>query len=98
MPPYRYFGVFRFLLAALVMLHHFSAHAGPSDIRDALLPYEVGSVAVLAFFCLSGFVIVEAADLIYRQRLLAFIGNRALRIGPHFALALSAAILVTLFL
>lgn len=87
--PYvlRSFGLYRFGLALLVMLQHFGLNAAPDSIRHALEPYEVGSVAVLAFFALSGFVIAEAADCLYRGRPASFIANRLLRIAPHFILA-----------
>ena len=94
---YRPFGGFRLLLAALVMWQHFAADLAPAALADAMAPYAVGSVAVLVFFALSGFVITEAADRVYRDRPLAFAGNRLLRIVPHFVLAVTlsfAALLV----
>ena len=57
-------------------------------------PYEPGSLAVLAFFALSGFVIAEAADVAYRGRPVAFLGNRLLRIVPHFVLAMMISIIL----
>jgi hypothetical protein len=53
---YRYFGGFRLVLAALVMIQHFAADLAPAPLAAALAPYAVGSMAVLAFFALSGFV------------------------------------------
>jgi peptidoglycan/LPS O-acetylase OafA/YrhL len=91
---YRHFGAFRLLLAALVVLQHFLGNLAPEPLSTASLPYESGSVAVLVFFALSGFVISEAADRIYAGRPAAFMANRLLRILPHFLLAVVAAILL----
>ena len=44
-------GVFRFLLAALVVLFHFGG-----------LSWIVGRVAVYAFYCVSGFPIFQVLD------------------------------------
>jgi peptidoglycan/LPS O-acetylase OafA/YrhL len=86
---YRYFGGFRLLLAALVMIQHFAADLAPAPLAAALAPYAVGSMAVLAFFALSGFVITEAVDTVYRNRARPFLTNRLLRIVPHFLLAVA---------
>ena len=86
---YRYFGGFRLVLAALVMLQHFAADLAPAPIAGMLAPYAMGSMAVLAFFALSGFVIIEAVDHVYRERPGAFLTNRLLRIVPHFILAVA---------
>jgi peptidoglycan/LPS O-acetylase OafA/YrhL len=86
---YRYFGGFRLLLAALVMIQHFAADLAPAPLATALAPYAVGNMAVLAFFALSGFVITEAVDAVYRRRAGAFLANRLLRIVPHFLLAVA---------
>jgi peptidoglycan/LPS O-acetylase OafA/YrhL len=91
---YRYFGTFRLILAAMVMLQHFVANAAPMGLTLALQPYEPGSVAVLAFFCLSGFVIAEAADTVYRGRPGSFLVNRTLRVLPHFAVAMTLSIIL----
>ena len=86
--PYRYFGVFRLMLATLVMVQHFGADLAPYELTVALAPYTVGDVAVVVFFALSGFVITEAVDAVYRVRPVPFLANRLLRIVPHFLLAL----------
>lgn len=91
---YRPFGAFRLALAALVVAQHFLANCAPAEWVAAAAPYEVGSLAVLAFFALSGFVICEAADRIYPGRPVAFLANRLLRIAPHFL----AAVVVTVAL
>ena len=92
---YRNFGAFRFLLACMVMLQHFAANAAPIGLSDALQPLEPGSIAVLVFFALSGFVICEAADSIYRERPVPFLANRLLRIVPHFMVAVLLSVVVT---
>lgn len=84
---YRHFGGFRLLLATMVMWQHFAADLAPAWLAHAAAPYDLGDIAVLIFFALSGFVITEAADAIYRDRPAAFIGNRLLRIMPHFLFA-----------
>jgi peptidoglycan/LPS O-acetylase OafA/YrhL len=90
---YRYFGGFRLLLAVLVMVQHFGADLAPAPLALFLAPYGSGSVAVLVFFALSGFVITEAVDSVYRNRPGAFLTNRLLRIVPHFLLAVALAVL-----
>ena len=81
------------MLAVLVMVQHFGADLAPAPLAVALAPYSVGSVAVLVFFALSGFVITEAVDTVYRTRPGPFLANRLLRILPHFLLAVILAML-----
>jgi peptidoglycan/LPS O-acetylase OafA/YrhL len=90
--PYRHFGAFRLLLAILVMFQHFTANAAPQALRDAMQLYWGGDIAVLIFFCLSGFVIAEAVDCVYFERPVAFILNRFIRIVPHFIAAILLSI------
>ena len=90
---YRSFGGFRLLLAVLVMVQHFGADLAPAPLATALAPYLTGSVAVLVFFALSGFVITEAVDSVYRNRPIPFLTNRLLRIVPHFLLAVALSML-----
>ncbi len=90
---YRHFGGFRLVLAALVMMQHFLADLAPTPLSIASLPYVFGNMAVLAFFALSGFVITEAVDRVYRERPAAFLANRVLRIVPHFILAVALSML-----
>lgn len=90
---YRYFGGFRLMLAMLVMLQHFAADLAPMPLALAMAPFAAGSMAVRVFFALSGFVITEAVDCVYRDRPGAFLANRLLRIGPHFVLALALSML-----
>lgn len=72
----RHFSVFCFLLAILVFLQHYLANLAPQPLATATLSYGFGSVAVLIFFCLSGFVITEAAVEFYRATPGAFMTNR----------------------
>lgn len=92
--PYRPFGAFRLALAVLVAAQHILANCAPARLAEAAAPYEVGSLAVLVFFVLSGTVICEAADLTYRGRPAPFLANRLLRIVPHYLAAIAAMILV----
>jgi peptidoglycan/LPS O-acetylase OafA/YrhL len=91
---YRYFGAFRLLLANLVLLQHYVANLAPLSLSEWMQGNEFGSVAVLVFFCLSGFVISEAADRLYRDRPAAFFANRMLRIVPHFLVAVVMSIAI----
>jgi peptidoglycan/LPS O-acetylase OafA/YrhL len=79
-PATRPFGAFRAALALMVIPQHIGS------------PVLSGTAAVYAFFALSGFVIVEAADGTYRGRPAAFAINRALRIWPLFAFAVVVSI------
>jgi peptidoglycan/LPS O-acetylase OafA/YrhL len=54
----------------------------------------LGSIAVLLFFAVSGFVVTEAAATIYAGRPVAFITNRFLRIYPTYLLAVVATVAV----
>ena len=75
------------------MFQHFAADLAPAGLAVAMMPYRVGNLAVLVFFSLSGFVITEAADCVYRDRAVAFLTNRLLRIMPHFVLAVALSML-----
>jgi peptidoglycan/LPS O-acetylase OafA/YrhL len=83
---YRFFGSFRLLLAVMVLGQHLHWLA-PGDIGREMESYCTGDIGVLMFFVLSGFVISEAADLFYKARPFAFLGNRMLRIMPPFLFA-----------
>lgn len=92
---YRPFGGFRLALAFFVVLQHFAANAGPlGPLYDHIIPYEVGSLAVLVFFCMSGFVTTEAATRIYFDKPMAYLANRLLRIVPHYVVALIIAVVI----
>jgi peptidoglycan/LPS O-acetylase OafA/YrhL len=91
---YRWLGCFRLLLAMLVMCQHYFADLGPQPLADLTHPWAMGSVAVLMFFVVSGFVITEAIDSVYLRRgARAFITNRLLRILPHFVIAVTLCII-----
>ena len=77
---YRPFGTLRTALAGLVMLHHFGIHLAGPDLAAALRQVDLGRLAVVVFFVLSGFVITEAAVTFYSGRPIAFASNRLLRI------------------
>lgn len=94
---YRPFGILRTVLALLVIVQHVG-HVGPDVGKGAWAP---GSIAVLLFFALSGFVITEAAAQFYARRPVAFAVNRFLRIAPQYAISLVlsiAAIALALYL
>lgn len=91
-------GLFRLFLAALVLVQHYQKliFGEPSGLLIEAL--EVGSLAVLVFFMLSGYVIIGAVDRFYRARPLAFLLNRINRIVPLFVavVVLSALMLAPL--
>ena len=91
---YRPFGTLRTALAGLVVLHHFGIHLAGPDLAAILRQIDLGRLAVVVFFVLSGFVITEAAITFYASRPVAFATNRLLRIVPP----LLAAILISLLL
>jgi peptidoglycan/LPS O-acetylase OafA/YrhL len=82
-------GVFRFLLAALVVLFHFGG-----------LSWIVGRVAVYAFYCISGFLIFQVLDRVYLSESAGsarFLANRFIRLAPlYIAYALITVVLLGL--
>lgn len=88
---YRPLGTFRFVLALLVVAQHFTNFA-PLPFQQVVVPLGIGSIAVLVFFAVSGFVIAEAIEAHYRGRAQAFLINRAIRIFPPLFGALIATI------
>jgi peptidoglycan/LPS O-acetylase OafA/YrhL len=69
-------GIYRFLLAALVVLFHFGG-----------LDWIVGRIAVFAFYCISGFLIFQVLDRVYlseRYGILRFFCNRFVRLIPLY--------------
>jgi peptidoglycan/LPS O-acetylase OafA/YrhL len=90
--PYRPFGTLRFLLAVLVMIQHFGSNIVPEPLRAAIYPLAVGTVAVMVFFVLSGFIIAEAVHYNYQTRPGAFLFNRFLRIVPPLAIAMTLSV------
>ncbi len=92
---YRFFGFFRLLLALMVVLQHALPAFVPAGLSARLAPLEIGSVAVLLFFVLSGFIVVEAAMLFYERRASAFLANRLIRIYPPYVVAVLLTVLVS---
>ncbi|WP_304280672.1 acyltransferase [Caulobacter segnis] len=90
-PGYRPFGIFRLMLAILVMVQHFGVVASPYVGRVLAVP-ATGNIAVLTFFVLSGFIITESAERFYPGRPGAFVTNRAIRILPPYLCAVLLSI------
>jgi peptidoglycan/LPS O-acetylase OafA/YrhL len=78
----------------LVLLQHTLANLAPPRLAAIFSGNEMGSIAVLIFFALSGFVITEAAEQLYLDRPIAFLTNRLLRIVPHFLIAVVLSIAI----
>ena len=71
-------GIYRFLLAAVVVLFHFGG-----------LSWVTGRVAVFGFYCVSGFLIFQVLDRVYldeRGGIARFFINRVVRLGPSYLL------------
>lgn len=71
-------GIYRFLLAAVVVLFHFGG-----------LSWVTGRVAVFGFYCVSGFLIFQVLDRVYldeRGGFARFFLNRLVRLGPAYLL------------
>jgi peptidoglycan/LPS O-acetylase OafA/YrhL len=71
-------GIYRFLLAALVVLFHFGG-----------LGWIVGRIAVFAFYCISGFLIFQVLDRVYLNEphgIPRFFCNRFVRLIPLYLL------------
>jgi peptidoglycan/LPS O-acetylase OafA/YrhL len=69
-------GVYRFILAALVVLFHFGG-----------LDWIVGRIAVFAFYCISGFLIFQVLDRVYLgepRGVWRFLCNRFVRLFPLY--------------
>ena len=86
---YKPFGVLRTVLALLVIAQHVD-HVGPAGM--GWHSWATGTIAVLVFFCLSGYVITEAAERFYQRRPIQFALNRALRIMPQYVLSLALSV------
>jgi peptidoglycan/LPS O-acetylase OafA/YrhL len=81
-------GIYRLLLAALVVLFHFGG-----------LSWIVGRVAVYAFYCISGFLIFQVLDRVYLSEprgVGRFLTNRFVRLAPLYVAyaVLTATLLV----
>ena len=91
---YRPLGAYRALLAGMVAAHHYAIHLAPGYGKAVVQSLELGRMAVLLFFVLSGFVICEAVATFYQGRPIQFIANRMLRIVPPFAAVLAASCVI----
>lgn len=94
---YRPFGTLRFLLALMVVASH-SVELGGEATASLLRPWGLGNIAVMVFFVLSGFIIAEAVEAVYKDRIRDFLVNRGLRIIPPYFAALLASIVIHLWL
>jgi peptidoglycan/LPS O-acetylase OafA/YrhL len=94
---YRPLGTFRFVLALMVLVQHFT-NIAPKEFTLLVGPVYPGSLAVVVFFAVSGFVIAEAIEAHYRRRPGAFLINRAIRIYPPLLAAFAIALFSYLML
>jgi len=76
------------------MMQHYLQWCWQGQVQHLVMPVLPGSVAVCVFFLLSGFVIIEAADLIYARRPAAFFINRLLRIVPLYFVVICFSLVV----
>jgi peptidoglycan/LPS O-acetylase OafA/YrhL len=85
-------GIFRFLLAMMVLWSHSLATFFPE--AKALMGYlQLGNAAVSVFFVLSGFLMAQAVSRWYWHRPLNFIANRYVRITPPLLVAAFVAVI-----
>lgn len=82
---YRFQGLFRLILAMMVLWGHSIMLFFPELTWFPQL--QLGNVAVSCFFVLSGYLMTAAVYLWYKDRLLSFIANRYLRISPPLFVA-----------
>jgi peptidoglycan/LPS O-acetylase OafA/YrhL len=85
----------RFIAATLVVFSHsyaLSGHAADEPLAKAVRVFDLGALAVVMFFALSGFLVARSFD--RSTGLVAFVRARALRIFPAFAVAVAYAALV----
>ena len=90
-PNYRTLGTYRFMLALLVLVSH-ALSLWPE--AWAISQLSLGNVGVFLFFVLSGFVITEALEEFYKNRVSSFLINRFFKIYPPYWVALAMAISV----
>ncbi len=89
----RNFGFLRLMLAACVLFQHNQALAfGPKG--SALLSFEIGSLAVITFFVISGIIVVGAAERFYAGAPARFLFNRFMRIFPAYLAILAISYIV----
>ena len=84
---YKYFGIFRFILALMVVVSHFSVFL-PDAYEFEFRTLGLGNMAVVTFFILSGYVMTESNEVFYKKRTGKFLINRVLRIVPPYYMAL----------
>lgn len=82
---YRFQGLFRLILAMMVLWGHSIMLFFPELTWFPKLQF--GNVAVSCFFVLSGYLMTAAVYLWYKNKLLSFITNRYLRISPPLFVA-----------
>lgn len=90
---YKPFGFLRFFLALLVAESHAYFLAGIEGFPNPI-QMSLGTIAVMIFFVLSGFVITEALNVFYKRRLGGFLLNRFLRLLPPYCAALATTIVL----
>lgn len=73
--PYRPLGTFRLLLAIMVVAQHYSDWCFRGPVPDLVMRVLPGTTAVYVFFVISGFVIIEAVECVYRNRPISFVTN-----------------------
>lgn len=88
---WRLFGTYRLMLAMLVVTSHSS-----NFLPAWVMPLALGNVGVFSFFVLSGFVISEACDRVYRGATGRFLLNRFLRLYPTYWAACALAVAIYL--
>jgi peptidoglycan/LPS O-acetylase OafA/YrhL len=90
---WRLLGTYRLILAMLVVTSH------SSDFLPAwVMPLALGNAGVFGFFVLSGFVISEACDRVYRGEAQRFLLNRFLRLYPTYWAACGLAVAIYLYI
>ena len=82
---YKFQGIFRFILAIMVLWSHTFTIFFPNFSFFKHL--QLGNVAVASFFVLSGYLMHSAIKYIYIDNLNNFILNRYIRISPPFLIA-----------
>jgi peptidoglycan/LPS O-acetylase OafA/YrhL len=92
-PKYRAFGTLRFALSLIVFLGH-SGSVGLPEWARFISTMQLGNVAVMLFFILSGFIVSESYLTFYSKSPNAFLINRFLRIAPPYFYALGVSLLV----
>lgn len=93
MKDWRLFGIYRLVLALLVLTSHSNMF-----LPTWVAPLALGNVGVFCFFVLSGFVISEACERFYRGAPHRFLANRILRLYPTYWAACAVAVGLYLYL